>query len=261
MLKINKLNKKAISLAITILVILVLVLVGFTLFSMITGAKNLQKKVIAPAYIFESISSEEEQLAFYLTEILEKAFVKTYYDFAKNFNSETEISKQEFETKLIENIKIINNNLKTGESIELGAIKKEIEKENFKINIDDASNIEFFIPDYLDLGIYESGITVRHKSDLKAKLSFNNLQFHSFQEIFDKIKICKEKANEKEMNEGDMKACFNLKYFDVEVAKAVSEQENKEFFDVILTSKKKFLIDNMFEDIDMEFIIEKEITS
>ncbi len=253
-------NKKAISLPITILVILVLVLVGFTLFSMISGTGGLKKGLVTPAYIFESVSSQEEQLGFYSKQILELAFVKTYYGFASGnrdefiefiqnwqkigFSYDVNYFKSEFEKELIENINEINNKIDIANFEEFSEIKNKIKEGDFNINLDDAISQAKFSTQ-MDLSIdldKDLGIGIVYDPVILAGISAEELKLHSFQEIFDKIKMCKG-----EENINDIKNCFRLKHFNVDVG----QKDNN--FNIKLTSKKKFLIDNELKKIELRF--------
>ena len=111
-------NKKA-DLATTFLVFMTLIVAGATIFLFLTSSRNIEAKIV-DARFMDDLYLKEEQLDFYISEIIEKAFEKT----KGNINQEN----------FVNNFKIeLGKYKKNGEYIteELGEIEKQADKINY----------------------------------------------------------------------------------------------------------------------------------
>jgi len=120
-------NKKAgMSISIVLLVLATLVLSGYALFTFYTREKSVQEKVYVPR-IIEDVYSKEEQINFYLDQIVENAALKTVVFegesaeriFADSLKKELEESKDK------------NGNFPI---IELNQIEEQVKEENVEFD-------------------------------------------------------------------------------------------------------------------------------
>ncbi|MEM3091838.1 MAG: hypothetical protein QXD05_01770 [Candidatus Pacearchaeota archaeon] len=258
---IYKSNKKA-DLSIVLLVFLVLITAMFSLFIFTTKSQSINVK-ISNIGITNKIYEKENLAKFYVKEVAMESIIKSYKEIS--FNGEFvdeptfDLEKNVRFTKLRNNLnedfgKKFNENFKkkigsyTFDEDYLNKIKAQVSQDKFSY---------FFDGEKLSLNI--SNLNIKESSkDMNISFDFNlsfvfileDLGLESYDKIYQIKEICKTKLTIPSIED-----CFrsNLKNFEVTVVEKKGF-DNQKYFVVNLTTKKSFLIDEIFENIKLNFI-------
>jgi hypothetical protein len=264
-------NKKA-DMTVLLLVILVLVVSSGTLFSFLSNSGKVEAKIYDVSFI-EKVYAEKDLAEFYLIETGELAFVKIYKEFVEEDkyveNPQKENSRnqvrfgtlnpnlnEEFKESFIEAFKVEFEKYDF-EELYLNTIKEIIATENFEIEFDGevlsmlitSSKFSNILNDgkgdlitSLELGEPLNDMEVDYSPVIFLKFDVGKIGLHSFEEFYTVKENCKGEEN--------VEVCFEeLNNFNVEI----SENGDDVFVDFV--SKKDFLIEGDFQNINFGFVL------
>lgn len=243
--------------AILLLVILVLLVASATLFSFVISSGKVEAKISSAQFI-KDFYSRQNLIEFYLNQAGENSIRKTYNEFVENgdYINNLIISGGEFEfeeihnklsenfrDRFIENFKEEFKNYNFEEAY-LKNLKQIILEKNFDVVAD--KNIVMMKINNLEMNDSIEGVNINYIPKISLELNLKKIGLHSFEDIYE----IKERCKDVEM----VKECYeDLINFNVNVEE--KEKSNGEkYFLVTLTSKKQFLIDEKFENIDFSFV-------
>ncbi len=242
---------------ILLLVILVLLVASATLFSFVTSSGKVEAK-ISDAKFVENIYYKENLVEFYINQAGEKSISKTYRIFSENGDyinnpiiSGGEIEFGKIHNKLNENFYIkFNQNFKEEfenynfEEDYLKNLKEVILDGNFDVIVNE-ENLVIKINN-LEINNSVKNINITYIPEISLGFDFQKIGLHSFEKIYEVKEGCK--------NVEEVENCYNkLINFESNVIEKEKSNGGKYFF-VTLTSKKQFLIDGKFTNINFSFV-------
>ncbi len=249
-------NRKG-DLSVLLLVVLVLLVASVTLFSLVISSGKVKAK-ISNAQFINNFYSKQDLIEFYLNQAEEKAIVETYNEFVENsdyinnpITSGKEIEfkninnrlDENFRNRFIENFENEFGNYNFEEDY-LNNLKQIILNENFEVVVN--KDILIITIDNLEMNSFVENINLTYIPEISLKFNLKKIGLNSFYEIYDVKEKCK--------NVKDMEDCYgDLINFNVSVIE--KEKTNGEkYFLVTLVSKKRFLIDGKFDNLQFSFV-------
>ena len=254
-------NKRG-NLSIVILVLLVFMVTAATLFNFITASERVSETIYG-AGVVEGIYTKQNLMEFYIRGSGEKAAVDSYRglvssgDYIGNpiTNFRNEVKFGVLHSGLDENLKIkFTKNLKQEFS------NYEF-KEDYLINLKQSVLDEKFTV-ILERGIFKldlsrqeldnslENINITYFPKVSLDFNLNRIGLDNFEGVYQAKESCKNKDNK-----SLIESCFNDNLYGftsfVEVKK---DTNDKNYTFVTLTSKKEFLINKQFKNIEFSFI-------
>jgi hypothetical protein len=257
-------NKKG-DITIVIFVIMVVALSGAVLVMMLLEDRNVKNELKTPEEV-SNLYSEEELLNYHIRNILEEAVVRTYETAAKSgeyiSNSPDCFYKgqkffctinpglksylqQNIQTRLLQNL----NFTEFIEDLNEKGMLLDISLKNYEFVYSDKvkfslKNITFIYDSEKKTGIKD--VIIRHSFNISQETNFDEIGLDDFNTIYEKIISCKN-ANFKE--------CFKLKHFNTIIED--TKIENKDFYNIRLSSKEEHSIDKESRKVEFSFLVEK----
>lgn len=254
-------NKRG-DVSVVLLVLLVLVVTGASVFSFITNSGKVSSK-ISGAGVVEGVYLEENLIEFYLNEAGKRAVVVSYNELINSeeyvenpvVNFRNEVRFGNLHPNLNENLKTkFSKNLKTEflayefKEDYLINLKQSILDEEFSVALSKGVFRLSVSGQELDNVLENNSIT--YFPEISLDFNLNEIGLDSFERVHATKEFCKDKAS-KNLIEN----CFNekLKGFTSLVEEKTAVSSNNYTF-VALTSKKEFLINEQFKNIKFGFI-------
>lgn len=267
MISVLKNSGKKGALPIYVFVILTLIVCVSTLFVFLTNPPQVEA-TFRSLDSFDEVYSQESVVNFYLEEVFEESFVKTYRDFVLNGDYLGNVRITESSKGEVYYISGINNNIKNdfGNTLEdnfkknflkkdfekdyLNDLQREIEKDNFEIFFNENS-VEVVIDSFV-LKSNKNEISVNYTPELKKEINLTRFGLESFQEIIDFGNACSEFNNitEKKSCYDNKKSYFENFEFDYKEESLSNEKE----LILELKSKKEFYFEEDFDKMRFSFV-------
>jgi len=254
-------SKKS-NISIIILVFLILIVCSASLFIFATSDKKVKVK-ISDVGLIQDAQLKQEVAEFYIYEAIEKSMVNPYremlnqdkYIESPSYNLQNKIEfanlygnlNDYFYSEFRNRFKNEFENYAFQEEY-LNNLKNLIAQDKFSSSFDGENLI--FETSLLEIKSTSEKNSVVYFPEIFLNISFSRIGLNSFNAIYNSKEKCKGKETAELM-----KACFSneLGAFDAESAEKIISEEKK-YFLISLTSKKKFLIENNFEKISFEFV-------
>ncbi len=247
-------NKKG-DMTVLLFVVLVLVMSSAALFSFVINSGKVEAK-ISDARFIENLYSDKDLAEFYLTGASESAIVKVYEEVVEsdsyvgnaNYNSEHQVRfefinpelNNEFRNDFIDEFKTEFSRYDFEEDY-LKNLKEIIAEGNFEVVFDGEVLTMLITTWKIDDAMNDINVTL-YSPRVYLKFDMGKMGLHSFEEIYEVKEGCKGSEN--------VRSCFEeLVNFEV----VVTEKDDDVF--VGLTSKKDFLIDEGFRNINFGFVL------
>jgi len=256
-------NKKG-ELSIVILVLLILLLTMVTLFTFAKDTSKIEAEISDAKFLQDSYV-KENNVENYLSLALESAIIESYKEIITKGNEEyvgdPAISNSQKE--------IMFNNLADDiDSIFLEKIKEKfiveflgydyeenylvkaelhVDSENFEITFAEDS-FKIILEELTFIDSYED-ISWAYATKIQTSSSLNKLGLESFEKIYEVKEKCKQQS--------DIQKCFNDEISNFEVVVEGKKDSSDNEYDLVkFTSEKEFLINNNFEKINFEFVLD-----
>jgi hypothetical protein len=243
--------------AILLLVILVLLVSSATIFSLVTSSGKVEAK-ISDTKIVENIYYKENLVEFYIIQAGENIFAEIYNEFTKTgeyinnpivSGGEIEFGKvhnkldENFRNKFIENFKEEFKDYDFEDDY-LKNLKEIILDGNFDVILDKESLVVKI--NNLEINNSLEKVNITYIPEISLEFNFKKMGLHGFEQIYKVKEECK--------NVEEVENCYN-KLINFENSVIEKEKSNGEkYFFVTLTSKKQFLIEGKFVNINFSFV-------
>jgi len=256
-----KLNSKKGDIVIVMFVIMTLALTSSVLLMIYLGDKNIKAAFQNPKEV-SNLYAESEILNSYVVWTLTDAMINSYDEIALSQeyikdSPDCIINGQKFfcglssslsnviQQKVLEKFLMeINTNL--------DELKEDLEGKKTKL-IFDITQTNGFYDNVFHLSVTnntliynpeEGDVIIRHKFDIAKNIDFESIGLDSFEEIWEKIEICKLL---------DFKACFKLDNFDTKFENVVISDIS--FIETTLVSKEELYINEQTKKLEFSFLV------
>jgi len=255
-------NKRG-DMAVVLVVFLTLLITSVSLFVFVTSSNKINAK-ISDAGIVNNVQIKENEAEFYIKETAEDSVVDSYTEIIQNenyieqpaiYNSEKEVEFKDLNSGADEEL-----NKKFNEKFKGDFENYEFEKEHLKklkdvISKDGFSALFNGQAFQLNINAFEMNdssakVNVSYTPKIFLEINLTRIGLDSFNKIY----LSKEECKTGQTAEA-MKTCFedNLRNFNVEVVEKTNSA-NEKYFLVKLKSKKTFLTETGFENLEFSFV-------